>query len=149
MIRNQQAVFKKFNLKSDIQPAQQKARPNPVQFQELLLKVTNYFQKGRYIENLKYTSENRFVSPAVITSREDETVEIVLDYTFFIEIFTRRRPQRPNMEDVVITKSSQISKQEGNEMCISTIDLEYEYKNLKLYNGTIIHWVYSHSMVNF
>ena len=66
-------------LKKDAKPVQQKGRPVPIHFQKIVKKeLEKLIDKGN-LEKADKTTENCFVSPAVITIKKDKSVKIALD----------------------------------------------------------------------
>ena len=66
-------------LKKDIKPIQQKGRPVPIHFQKNVREELEKLIKSGHIEKADETTENCFISPAVITIKKDKSVKIALD----------------------------------------------------------------------
>ena len=81
-------------LKKNSKPIQQKGRPVPNHFQKTVRQgQENVFEKG-HLEKAGKTSENSFVSPAVITKKKDKSVGIALDSGNLNEACVKRKQRR-------------------------------------------------------
>ena len=58
-------------LKKDVKPIQQKGRPVPIHFQKIVRKELEKLIGKRHLEKADKTTENCFISPAVITIKKD------------------------------------------------------------------------------
>ena len=129
-------------LKKDTKPIQQKGRPVPLHFQNI---VKNGFKKlieKGHLEKADKTTENCFVSPAVITIKEDKSVKIALDSRKLNESCIKRKATMPNMEKLIRKISAKITKNNG-EIWMSKIDLDYAYGQAKLSPEASRHCVFS------
>ena len=66
-------------LKKDTKPIQQRGRPVPIHFQKIVKKEIETLIESGHLEKADKTTENCFVSPAVITIKKDKSVKIALD----------------------------------------------------------------------
>ena len=66
-------------LKKDTKPIQQKVRPVPIHFQKTVKKELEKLIESGHLEKADNTTENCFVSPAVITIKKDKSVKRALD----------------------------------------------------------------------
>ena len=98
-------------------------------------------EKG-HLEKANKTTENCFVSPAVVTVKEDKSVKIALDSRKLNESCIKRKATTPNMEDLISKKSAKITKSNG-EIRMSKIDLDYAYGHAKLSAEASRHCVFS------
>ena len=133
----------KIQLKPDVKPVQQKARPIPLHLQDAVEKEIQKLIASGHIEKLEEVPENTFISPAVITVKKDKSVKIALDSRKLNENCIKRRPNMPNMEDLINRISTEISKNDEDELWISKIDLDYAYGQLELDEETKKHCVFA------
>ena len=82
-------------------------------------------------EKADQTTENCFVSPAVITIKKDKSVKIALDSRKLNESCVKRKATIPNMEELISEIFAEITKSEG-EIWMSKIGLDYAYGRAKL-----------------
>ena len=94
------------------------------------------------MEKADKTTENCFVSPAVITTKKDKSVKIALDSQKLSEPCIKRKATMPNMEELISKLSAKITKSNG-EFRMSKIDLDYEYGQAKLSTDASRHCVFS------
>ena len=124
-------------MKKDTKPIQQKGRPVPIHFHEL----EKLIEKG-HLEEADKTTENCFVSPAVITIKKDKSVKIALDSRKLNESYIKRKATMPNMEEPISKIFAKITKSNG-EVWMSKIDLDYAYGQAKLSTEASRHCVFS------
>ena len=129
-------------LKKDTKPIQQKGRPVPIHFQNIVKsELKKLIEKG-HLEKADKTTENCFVSPAVITIKKDKSVKIALDSRKLNESCIKRKATMPNMEELISKISAKITKNNG-EIWMSKIDLDYAYGQAKLSPEASRHCVFS------
>ena len=80
--------------------------------------------------------EDCFVSPVVITVKNDKSVKIALDSRKLNDSCIKRRPHRPNMEELLNQISMEISRDRTLQLFMSKIDLDYAYGQMKLSEET-------------
>ena len=97
-------------------PVQQKARPIPLHLQDAVEKEIQKLIASGHIEKLEEVPEDTFISPAVITVKKDKSVKIALDSRKLNENCVKRRPNMPNMEDLINRISTEISKNKERTM---------------------------------
>ena len=119
-------------LKKDAKPIQQKGRPVPIHFQRLVKNELEKLIENGHLEKADKTTENCFVSLAVIAIKKDKSVKIALDSRKLNESCIKRKATMPNMEELI----SQIS-------AMSKIDLDYAYGQAKLSAEASRHCVFS------
>ena len=85
-------------LQKDAKPVQQKRRPVPILFQKIVEKELEKLIKRGHLEKADKTTENCFVSPAVITIKKDKSVKIALDSRKLDESCIKKATM-PNMEE--------------------------------------------------
>ena len=108
-------------LKKDAKPIQQKWRPVPIHLQNTVRnELERLIEKG-HVEETDETTENFFMSPAVITIKKDRSVKIALDSRKLNES-CKKKTTMPNMEKLISLISAKITKNEG-ELWISKIKL--------------------------
>ena len=66
-------------LKPGHYPVKQKARPIPLHLQEAVGKEIEKLTKSGHLEKVKHINEDCFISPVVITVKNDKPVKIALD----------------------------------------------------------------------
>ena len=117
-------------LKKDIKPIQQKGRSVPIHVKNSVrCDLEKLIEKG-HLEKADQTTENCFVSPAVITMKKDKLVKIAIDSRKLNESCEKRKATMPNKEELISKISTEITKSKG-EVWMSKIDLDYAYENLK------------------
>ena len=129
-------------LKKDIKPIQQKGRPVPIHFQKKVREELEKLIKSGHIEKADETTENCFISPAVITIKKDKSVKIALDSRKLNEACIKRKAAMPNMEELISKISAKITNGEG-EIWMSKIDLDYAYGQARLSKEAAKHCVFS------
>ena len=129
-------------LKKDVKPIQQKGRPVPIHFQKNVRDELEKLIKSGHIEKADESTENCFISPAVITIKKDKSVKIALDSRKLNEACIKRKTAMPNMEELISKISAKISNGEG-EIRMSKIDLDYAYGQAKLAKEAAKHCVFS------
>ena len=114
----------------------QKARPIPLHLQEDVGRELEKLIKAEHLEKVKNVDEDCFVSPVVITVKNDKSVKIALDSRKLNDSCNKRRPHMPNMEELVIQISVGITRDRTLQLFISKIDLDYAYRQMKLSEET-------------
>ena len=102
-------------LKKDAKLVQQKGRPIPIQFRKIVKNEPKKLIGNGHLEKADKTTENCFVSTAVITIKKDKSVKIALDSRKLNETCIKRKATMPNMEELIkISKISvKITKSNG------------------------------------
>ena len=88
-------------LKPGHYPVKQKARPIPLHLQEDVGRELEKLIKVGHLEKVNNVDEDCFVSPVVITVRNDKSVKIALDSRKLNDSCIKRRPHMPNMEELL------------------------------------------------
>ena len=130
-------------LKPGHYPVKQKARPIPLHLQEEVGKQLERLIKTRHLEKVKHVDEDWFVSPVVITVKNDKSVKIALDSRKLNDSCIKIRPHMPNMEELVNQISVEITKDRTKELMMSKIDLDYAYGQMKLSKETSRQFVFA------
>ena len=119
-------------LKPGHYPVKQKARPIPLHLQKEVGKELEKLIKTGHLEKVKHVDEDCFVSPVVITIKNDKSVKIALDSRKLNDSCIKIRPHMPNMEELLNQISVEITRDRTKELNISKIDLDYAYGQMKL-----------------
>ena len=98
-------------------------------------------EKGHF-EKRDKTTENCFVSPAIITIKTDKSVKIALDSRKLNESCIKRKATMPKMKELISKTSAKITKRSG-EIWMSKLDLDYAYGQAKLSVEASRHCVFS------
>ena len=88
-------------LKPGHYPVKQKARPIPLHLQEDVGRELEKLIKTGHLEKVNNVDEDCFVSPVVITVKNDKSVKIALDSRKLNDSCIKRRPHMPNMEELL------------------------------------------------
>ena len=121
----------------------QKARPIPLHLQEDVGRELEKLIKTGHLEKVNNVDEDCFVSPVVITVKNDKSVKIALDYGKLNDSCIKRRPHMPNMEKLLNQISVEITRDRTLQLIISKIDLDYSYGRMKLSDDTSRHCVFA------
>ena len=95
------------------------------------------------MEKADKTTEDCFISPAVITIKKDQSVKIALDSRRLNDSCIKRRAQMPNMEELISKISAKISKNTDQKVWMSKIDLDYAYGQAKSSKNASKHCVFA------
>ena len=88
----------KINLGEDAKIIQQRGRPIPIHLQDQAAEEIKRLIKNGYLgRRATETTENCFVSPAVITVEKDKSVKIALDSRKLNEATVKRKTHMPIM----------------------------------------------------
>ena len=77
-----------------------------------------------------------FLSPVILTARKDKSVQIEIDSRKLNDSCIEKRPHMPIMEVLLNQISTEITRVQNEPLWISKTDLEYEYGQLNLSQGT-------------
>ena len=97
-------------LKPGHYPEKQKARPIPLHLQEDVGRELEKLIKAGDLEKVNNVDEDCFVSPVVVTVKNDKSVKIALDSRKLNDSCIRRRPHLPNMEELPNQISVEITR---------------------------------------
>ena len=103
----------------------------PIHFQKLGRNVLERLIGKGHPEKADKTTENCFISPAVITIEKYKSVKTALDSRKLNEACIKRKAAMPNMEELISKLQRKLQKFEG-EMSMSKIVLDYAYGQTKL-----------------
>ena len=124
-------------LKEGTKLIQQKGRPIPIHLQPAVEQEIEKLKDQGHIEKANTIDETCFVSPAVITIKEDKLVKIALDSRKLNEKTVKRKAQMPNMEELTSRISIKMENGMSAETWISKFDLDYAYDQLQLSKQTM------------
>ena len=136
-------------LKPGHHPVKQKARPILLHLQEAVGKEIEKLTKSGHLERVKQVDEDCFVSPVVITVKNDKSVKIALDSRKLNDSCIKVRPHMPNMEELLNQISVEITKDRLKELMMSKIDLDYAYGQMMLSEETSRQCVFAITGGNF
>ena len=128
-------------MEEDVKHIQQKERPVPVYFQNSVRHELEKLNEKGHLEKADGTTQNCFISPAVITIRKDKSVKIALDSRKLNESCIKRKAAMPNMEELINKICAEITKGNG-EIWMLKIDLDYAYGQAKLSKEAAKHCVF-------
>ena len=97
-------------IKPGCYPIQQRATPIPCHLQKDVKSELDLLIKIGHLERLETVEEDCFVSLVVITVKKDKTVKIALDAGKLNDSCVKKRPQMPNMDELLIPISAELSK---------------------------------------
>ena len=110
-------------LKPGHYPVKQKARPIPLHLQEdVERELEKQIKTGHLEKVIKVDEEDCFVSPVVITVKNDKSVKIALFSQKSKGSCEKRRPHMPNMEEILNHISVENSRDRTAQFFISKID---------------------------
>ena len=129
-------------LKKDVKPIQQKGQPVPIHFKKIVREeLEKVIDKG-HLEKADKTTENCFISLAVITIKKDKSVKIALDSRKLNDACMKRKAAMPIMEEMISKISAKIAEGNG-DIWTSKIDLDYAYGLAKLSKEAARHCAFS------
>ena len=142
-INEYEDLFKNNHTIKDTKPIQQKGRPVPIHIQKSVKhELEKLIEKG-HLEKADKTTENCFISPAVIIIKKDKSVKIALESRKLHEACFKRKAAMPNMEELISKRSAEFTKKDNEEVWMSKIDLDYVYGQAKLSKEAVKHCVFS------
>ena len=112
-------------LKPGHYPVKQKARPIPLHLQEDVGQELENLIKSRDLEKVKDVDEDCFVSPVVLTVKNNKSVKIALDSRKLNDSCIKMRSHMPNMEELLNQISVELTRDRTLHLFISKIDLDY------------------------
>ena len=123
-------------LKPGHYPVKQRARPIPLHLQEHVGRELETLIKNGHLQKVNNVDEDCFVSPVVLTVKNDKSVKIALDSRKLNDSCIKRRPHMPNLEELLSQISVEITRNRTIQLFVSKIDLDYAYGQMKLSEGT-------------
>ena len=106
-------------LKPGHYPVKQKARPISLHLQEDVGRELEKLIKAGHLEKINNVYEDCFVSPVVITVKNDKSVKIALDSRKLNDSCIKRRPHMQNMEELLNQISVEISRDRTLQLFMS------------------------------
>ena len=76
------------------------------------------------------------MSPALITVKTDKSIKVARDSRKINEATIKKKAQMPNMEELIFRISRKISEEQEGEICITKLDFDYAYGEIKLNENT-------------
>ena len=101
------------------------------------------------MERVKQVDEDCFVSPVVITVKNDKSVKKDLDSRKLNDSCIKVRPHMPNMEELLNQISVEITKDRTKKLMISKIHLDHTYGQMMLSEETSRQCVFAITGGNF
>ena len=129
-------------MKKDVKPKQQKGRPVPIHFRKKVREELEKLIDKGHLEKANKTTENGFISPAVITIKKDKSVKIASDSRKLNDACVKSKAAMPNIEEIISKISAEITKNNG-DIWMSKIDLDYANGEAKLSEEVAKHCVFS------
>ena len=113
-------------------PIQQKGRRVPIMLQDKVDGEIDKLLKQGHIERLEDCSDKCFVSPMVVTVKNDGSVKFAQDVLELNKQVQKNKYQMPNIEELMDAVGQTISEKKSGEIYSSTMDLTYAYGQLSL-----------------
>ena len=89
---------------------------------------TEILRKTGHLEKVKKVHEDCFLSPVLITIKNDKSVKRALDYWKPNYICTKRRPHMPNIEELIHQTSTELIQDGTGQLFSSKVDMDYAYE---------------------
>ena len=105
----------------------QKARSIPVRLQEDIGRELERLIKAGHLEKVNNVDNDSFVSPVVITIKNDKSEKVALDSRKLKDNCIKPRPHIPNVEELLNQISVKITRDQKTQLFISKIDLDYAF----------------------
>ena len=118
---------------------QQKGKKVPIHLQpKLKIELAKLLNEG-HIEKLTNCSDQFFISPIVITVKNDQSIKIALDSKILNKSIHKNKYQMPNIDSLIQTIFQTLSIAPHETAYFTTLDLQYLYSQLNLHNDTAHH----------
>ena len=119
--------------------SQQKGRKLPIHLQpKLKIELKKLLNEGN-IEKLTNCSAQFFISPIVITVKNDQSIKIALDSKSLNKAIHKNKYQMPNINSLIQTILQTLSTAPQEPAYFTTLDLQYAYNQLNLHSDTARH----------
>ena len=139
----------KIQLKPGHCPVKQKATPVPLHLLEDVGKELEKLIRTGHLAKINDVDEDCFVSPVVITIKSDKSVKVALGSRKLNDSCIKMRPHMPNMEEILNQISVEITRDRTVQLFLPKIDLDYNYRQMKLSEETSRQCVFALTGRNF
>ena len=130
----------KSNFKTNCTPIHQRGRRIPIHLQSQVEEELKKLQKNVNLIKLDKCSDKNFISPIVITVKQDKTIKLAMDAKVINKAIHKNKYQMHNIDCLMDNISQPISESSHeSEVYFSTIDLRYAYSQLPLDETTAKH----------
>ena len=85
---------------------------------------------------LSKCDEDCFISPIVITKKEDGSIKLALDSKLLNDQIFKNKYQMPNIHELIVKIAFQLSNKNSGEIWFSNLDLKNAYSQLQLCTDT-------------
>ena len=92
-----------------------------------------------HMEKLTNCSDQFFISPIVITVKEDQSIKIASDSNIFNKAIHNNKYQMPNIGSLFQTNSQTLSTAPQETAYFTTLDLQYAYSQFNLHSDAAHH----------
>ena len=123
-------------MKENFKPVQQKGRVVPLHLQPLVkTELDKLIDEGHVVRETQ-VGEDQFISPVVITRKDNGTVKIAVDACELNYNIVKKKAQMPNIEDILAQISVKITSNREKPPIMTSIDLKYAFGQIKLHLDT-------------
>ena len=124
----------------DFQSRHQKGRRISINLHEKVNIELKKLLDGKHIIKLSSCPANYFISPIVVTVKNDQTIKLALDSKVLNKAIHMNKFKMPNIDTLIDSISQQISAPASqNTTYFSMIDMKYAYSQLNLDTNTANH----------
>ena len=125
----------KSDIKDNIIPTQHKGRRVPFHLTDKVDKVIKHLLDTSQIIKLDKCSDDVFISPIVITVKQDKSIKLALDSQLLNDEINKNEYQMQSIDNLMdaVAKYLSESKQIPGEFFFSKIDLKYAYSQIPLH----------------
>ena len=107
-----------------LKPIQLKGRRVPLHLLELVKTELNRLKDKQHIKKLENCDEDRFISPKIITCKNEKTIMLALDSKFINKQIYKTKYQMPNIHELVDNVAAQIASDSVGEVWFTNLDLK-------------------------
>ncbi len=129
--------------KKPLQAVQQKGRRVPIALQNKVAEEIRRLTREGHIKKLRTCNEDHFISPIVITVKQDGSLKLALDSKKHNEWVVKNKYQMPNIDELVDQIAQIITSKKSGTVWFTTVDLAYAYGQLLLAWETAKHCNFS------
>ena len=126
----------------NFQPKHQKGRSVPINLQERVNSEIRKLLGEGHIEKLNNCYDQYFISPIVITVKQEQSIKLALDSKVLKKSIHKNKYQMLNIETLMDSISQIITNyktEQADIIYFSTIDLKFAYSQLNLHHETAKH----------